>query len=154
MGQKHFKRSLLSVLTISALIISCLFSFIFVNADDTSEEPALEGLSIHYMDGTLDVKYQSMRPYIIIHNNSGMDVDMADLRVRYYYEKEGVTEEVLTCFYTAIGADKIFAEFHPELGYAEIGFTSDAGIIKSGWQQRAAAAGTEKNIERLLRPKQ
>jgi len=87
MGQKHFKRSLLSVLTISALIISCLFSFIFVNADDTSEEPALEGLSIHYMDGTLDVKYQSMRPYIIIHNNSGMDVDMADLRVRYYYEK-------------------------------------------------------------------
>jgi len=97
-GSKNILKKSVVCINISALIISCLFSFIFVNADDTSEEPALEGLSIHYMDGTLDVKYQSMRPYIIIHNNSGMDVDMADLRVRYYYEKEGVTEESLHAF--------------------------------------------------------
>ncbi|WP_265445870.1 cellulase family glycosylhydrolase [Acetivibrio straminisolvens] len=132
MNQKQSKKSLLSVLTISVLIVSCLFSFISVNADDTTEEPALEGLSIHYMDGSLDVKYQSMRPYIIIYNNSGMDVNMADLRVRYYYEKEGTTEEVLTSFYTAIGPNNIFGEFHPELGYAEIGFTDGAGAIKDG----------------------
>ena len=132
MGQKHFKKSLLSVLTIFATVISYLLGIIIVNADDTTEDTDFEGLSIHYMDGSLDERYQSMRPYIIIYNNSGQDVDMADLKVRYYYTKEGTTEEVLTCFYTAIGPTNIFGEFHPELGYAEIGFTSGAGTIKDG----------------------
>lgn len=132
MGQKHFKKSLLSVLTIFATVISYLLGIIIVNADDTTEDTNFEGLSIHYMDGSLDERYQSMRPYIIIYNNSGQDVDMADLKVRYYYTKEGTTEEVLTCFYTAIGPTNIFGEFHPELGYAEIGFTSGAGTIKDG----------------------
>lgn len=132
MGQKHSKKSLLSVLTILVMVISCLFGFIAVNADDTTENTALEGLSIHYMDGSLDERYQSMRPYIFINNNSGESVDMADLKVRYYYTKEGATEETLLCFYTAIGSDNIFAEFHPELGYADIGFTSGAGAIEDG----------------------
>ena len=132
MGQKRSKKSLLSVLTISVMVISCLLGIIAANADDTTENTALEGLSIHYMDGSLDERYQSMRPYIIIYNNSGESIDMADLKVRYYYTKEGVTEETLLCFYTAIGSDNIFAEFYPELGYAEIGFTNGAGVIEDG----------------------
>jgi aryl-phospho-beta-D-glucosidase BglC (GH1 family) len=114
------------------MVISCLLGIIAANADDTTENTALEGLSIHYMDGSLDERYQSMRPYIIIYNNSGESIDMADLKVRYYYTKEGVTEETLLCFYTAIGSDNIFAEFYPELGYAEIGFTNGAGVIEDG----------------------
>lgn len=125
MSQICFKKSILLTLTVLVLISSPIFAAVIVNGEDTLPE----GLSIHYMCGDIDYKAQTMRPYIIIHNNSGASVDMSDLKARYYYTKEGTTEETLSCFYTAIGSTNINAEFYPEKGYAEIGFTSGAGSI-------------------------
>ena len=58
-GSKTLQKSLLSVLTIFATVISYLLGIIIVNADDTTEDTDFEGLSIHYMDGSLDERYQT-----------------------------------------------------------------------------------------------
>ncbi len=128
MKQKYYKKSMILIFIVLSAVIISIFTAFTVNAD-TSES---SGLSIQYKCGVTDAKAQSMRPYIIINNNSGTGIDMSDLKVRYYYTKEGITEETLQCFYTAIGATNIKAEFHPEKGYAEIGFTSGAGSIANG----------------------
>lgn len=110
-----------------------------------------QNLVLQYsMCGSFADRYQSMRPYIKIYNNGEETVAMSDLKVRYYYTKEGIAEETLMCFYTAIGATNISAEFYPELGYADVGFTTGAGKYFTWKLQRSNAAGTEKGYEWLL----
>ncbi len=123
------KLRVLALAAVMALISSVVT--VPVNADeaDTDNET---GLTIEYMCGSLDDRYQSMRPYIKICNKGTETVAMSDLKVRYYYTKEGIAEETLMCFYTAIGATNINAQFYPELGYADIGFTAGAGNIAPG----------------------
>jgi endoglucanase len=93
---------------------------------------AAGGLSVHYKCGQPDAMAQSLRPWTIIYNNSGASVNMAELKLRYYYTKEGIPEELLQTFWVGVGAANVTAAFHPDKGYAEIGFTSGAGSIPDG----------------------
>lgn len=122
------KRATLSLMVSLLFLISAVFN-IPVNAAETI---STSGFSIHYKCGAADPKSQQMRPYLIIYNNSGADVNVSDLKIRYYYTKEGIPKEVLSCFYAAVGASNINTSFYPEKGYAEVSFTSAAGIIAKG----------------------
>jgi aryl-phospho-beta-D-glucosidase BglC (GH1 family) len=93
---------------------------------------AAGGLSVQYKCGKTDTLAQSVRPWTIIYNNSGASVNLADIKMRYYYSKEGVTSESLQTFWVGVGATNVTATFHPEKGYTEIGFTSAAGSIPDG----------------------
>lgn len=126
MIQRGFKKRIISCLTISFLISSLCFC-IPADADINSS-----GLSIQYKCGVTDEKAQSMRPYICIYNNTKDSVNLSDLKLRYYYIKEGIPDEALQCFYTAVGAANTNAAFYPEKGYGEIGFTAGAGTIAPG----------------------
>lgn len=123
-------------------IFFSIISFIFLvslygtySAGAGVDEPgaaSTPGLSIQYKCGSEADRYQSMRPYIVINNNTGATVSMSDIKVRYYYFKEGIADETFMSFYTTIGIANVTGKFLPEKGYAEFGFTSGAGSISDG----------------------
>lgn len=110
----------------------CAIIFCLLMADKPGTRAAAGSLSVYYRCGSTDAKAQTMRPYIIIYNNSGATVNLSDLKVRYYYTKEGLPTETHECFYVAVGSANITSAFYPDKGYAEIGFTSGAGSIADG----------------------
>jgi len=54
-------------------------------------------------------------------------VPLVTLKMRYWYTPDGVTDQVLECFYAAVGSANITHEFGPD--YVEIGFTEEAGNL-------------------------
>lgn len=99
-----------------------------------SAAPAVagEGLAVEYMCGETEERARSIRPSINIVNESGSTVELADIKLRYYYTKEGLPEQKLEFFYTAVDEDNIYADFHPDKGFVEIGFKEEADNIVHG----------------------
>jgi hypothetical protein len=56
------------------------------------------------------------------------NIDLADVTLRYYYTKEGISDEEVIIDYASIDIAAITAATQD--GYIEIGFTPDAGILR------------------------
>jgi endoglucanase len=108
------------------------------------DEPQPGGIALHYKCSITTDRAQSMRPWLKIYNNSGTSIDMKDLKLRYYYSKEGIAEEKLISFYVAIGSSNISATFLPENGYVEVSFASGAGSIEDGSNSGEIQIGFQK----------
>jgi aryl-phospho-beta-D-glucosidase BglC (GH1 family) len=120
----------LRIIVFIGVFSAVIFGMLIANKPGT--QAAAGSLSVYYRCGSVDARAQTMRPYITIYNNSGASVNLSDLKVRYYYTKEGLPAETLECFYVAVGTGNVNATFYPDKGYAEIGFTAAAGSIADG----------------------
>jgi endoglucanase len=125
----RFQRNL-RIFVFIGVFSAAVFGLLMASKPET--RAAAGSLSVYYRCGSTDARAQTMRPYITIYNHSGAPVNLSDLKVRYYYTKEGLPAETLECFYVAVGTGNVNATFHPEQGYAEIGFTAAAGSIPDG----------------------
>jgi hypothetical protein len=70
---------------------------------------------------------QQIRFNFMIMNDTGIPVPLSELKIRYYYSKEGLANEEFHIDYAAIGSSNIISEFYR--GYVEISFKQDAGVI-------------------------
>ncbi|HEX3048114.1 MAG TPA: cellulase family glycosylhydrolase [Bacillota bacterium] len=121
---RNFSRLVSIVIILTLTLCLLMYSKVGIHAAG--------GVFVQYKCGLADNLAQSMRPWFNIYNSSGAAVNLSDLKIRYYYVKEGIPEESLGTFYVSVGPTNVNATFHPELGYAEIGFTSGAGSLADG----------------------
>ncbi|MBN2442480.1 MAG: cellulase family glycosylhydrolase, partial [Spirochaetales bacterium] len=70
-------------------------------------------------------------------NNSGTGVPWSELSLRYWYTREGSSDESFSCWYAEIGLEKVVGFFGDVVGteadrYLEIGFIDGTGTMQSG----------------------
>ena len=87
-------------------------------------------LAVEYRCVDSAANTQQIQVHLNILNNSAETIDMADLRIRYYYNKESATPEVMNIDYAMFGSSNVLYTFAEN--YVELSFTTGAGTIISG----------------------
>ncbi|MFE1952604.1 cellulose binding domain-containing protein [Streptomyces sp. NPDC059524] len=84
------------------------------------------------------------QPWLEVINTSGRTVDLADVRLRYYYTADGDAEYAANCTRTALDCSHVSLRTVPagntgsaRDAYLEVGFTGAAGTLKPGGTTRA-----------------
>jgi Cellulose binding domain./Glycosyl hydrolase family 9./Dockerin type I repeat. len=111
---------------------------------DPSSEPedpdtTLPSISVSYKCGTSDNTKNTIRSTINITNTGTVPIDLSDIKLRYWFTKDGNKDNSFTCEYAVCGEQNVTGTFHdisnPVNGadtYCEIGFTSAAGKLSPG----------------------
>jgi endoglucanase len=86
-----------------------------------------QSFQVQYKCGAANPSTQSIAPAFIILNNSGTQVLASELKLRYFYTKEGTSGEQFVCDFANIGVANVSAIFQP--GYIEISFAPSSGAI-------------------------
>jgi hypothetical protein len=93
-------------------------------------------IKVSYKCGLDDKAKNTIRSTINIKNTGTVPVDLADVKVRYWFTNDGSEQNIFTCEYAVCGTDKvtgnIFKIDSPVAKadtYCEIGFTKDAGKL-------------------------
>jgi endoglucanase len=80
-----------------------------------------------------------IKVYVIIYNNSGTNVPLSDLTIRYWYTTDGPENDELSVWWAQVGSGNVtgtFQDISPaQTGadrYCELGFTSGAGTLQNG----------------------
>ncbi|MBN1695918.1 MAG: endo-1,4-beta-xylanase [Spirochaetales bacterium] len=89
-------------------------------------------IAIQYMCSEKSSSASQIKPQINIINGTNDGFSLSDLKVRYYYTKEGSSAEEFTTDYAVIGSGNVTGTFHD--GYVEIGFSSGAGTLDAKTQ--------------------
>ena len=91
-----------------------------------------------YNSGTA-ASTQSISPQIKIINNGTTPINLANVKLRYYFTDEGATAQSFWCDWASIGSSFVTGSFADMTGvkttadcYLEIGFSSSAGSLAAG----------------------
>jgi hypothetical protein len=112
------------------------YSFIYNNGALTiTGQPVLAG-QYRVFKGLIKPNDNHIRPHFNIVNIGSVPVAYTDLKIRYWYTKEGDEPEAFWCDYAALGTNKVKGNFFsmstPAANanrYLEVGFTSNGSII-------------------------
>lgn len=96
------------------------------------------GLQVQYKSGVQDTA-SDIRGFVKIKNTGTKPVNLADIKVRYWFTKDSASSQTFQCDYAHIGKTNVTGTFvdieNPVAkadNYLEIGFASDAGILGPG----------------------
>lgn len=96
-------------------------------------------IKVLYRCGEINQTTNAIRCNIQVLNNSTSSINLPDVKIRYWYTKDGTQAQVFTCDWAQIGAAKITGKFvsmaNPASnadGCLEIGFSADAGTLAAG----------------------
>jgi hypothetical protein len=76
----------------------------------------------------------TLKPSFQIFNIGESDTSLSELKIRYWYTKEGTADETWSIGYAVVGTENVTVSFADagQHHYAEIGFTAGAGNVGSG----------------------
>ncbi len=94
-------------------------------------EPAGD-LAVLYRAGDTDPTNNAIKPFFNVKNNGTTPVKLSDLKIRYYFTKEGNQDMQSAVDWAQIGNDNVLRTFTDK--YIEIGFSSAAGTLAAGAQ--------------------
>lgn len=89
-------------------------------------------LSIQYEPGDTNTSNNKIKPYVRIYNDGSSAIAYSDLKIRYWYTKEGAGSPVFTCDYAALGKSHVNGSFVNTAGsnyYLEVSFDASAGSL-------------------------
>ncbi|WP_338556503.1 glycoside hydrolase family 6 protein [Paenibacillus sp. KS-LC4] len=89
-------------------------------------------LVLQYRAGDSNATDNQIKPYFNIKNNGSTAVNLSDLKIRYYFSKEGTAAMDSAIDWAQIGGTNIQRTFTDT--YVELSFTSGAGAIQAGGQ--------------------
>jgi hypothetical protein len=96
-------------------------------------------ISVSYKAGLTDASKNAIRSSINIKNTGTSTINLADVKLCYWFTNDGSQQNKFTCEYAACGTDKVTGTVtsikNPVTGadsYCEIGFASDAGKLAPG----------------------
>ncbi|MEN1988257.1 glycoside hydrolase family 6 protein [Paenibacillus hubeiensis] len=89
-------------------------------------------LVVQYHAGDTNAADNQIKPYFNIKNTGNTVVNLSDLKLRYYFTKEGSAAMDSAIDYAQIGGSNIQRTFAD--GYVELSFTAGAGSIPAGGQ--------------------
>lgn len=105
--------------------------------DDPSTSPA--AIKVAYKAGITDASKNAIRASINITNTGTAPVNLSDIKIRYWFTKDGSSQNSFTCEYAACGTGNVTGNIseinNPVAGadtYCEIGFTESAGKLAPG----------------------
>ena len=108
-------------------------------------------LELKYKNGRPNANSETIYPMFTIVNKGNQNVKLSNVKIRYYYLKEGNAPETFWCDSFTKGSGNVTANFvtmsnkKPNAdSYIEIGFTEQAGEIKAG-ESLELAIGFAKN---------
>ncbi|MDO7908835.1 glycoside hydrolase family 6 protein [Paenibacillus sp. JX-17] len=95
-------------------------------------QPPAGSLSVLYRAGDSSATDNAIKPFLNIKNNGSTAVNLSDLKIRYYFTKDG--NQPLTSFvdWAQVGGANVTRTFTDT--YLEVGFTSGAGTLEPGGQ--------------------
>jgi archaellin len=100
------------------------------------ETPSLE---VSYKVGDAESATKDIWASIRVKNTGKKPVDLAKVKVRYWYTKDSATSQEFMCDYAHMGEELVTSKFvdletpvENADNYLEIGFTDDAGILGPG----------------------
>lgn len=89
-------------------------------------------LVVQYRAGDTNAQDSQIKPYFNIKNLGSTAVNLSDLKIRYYFSKEGSAAMDSAIDYAQVGGANIQRTFTDS--YVELSFTSAAGSIQAGGQ--------------------
>ncbi|OAX50777.1 glycoside hydrolase family 6 protein [Paenibacillus sp. AD87] len=89
-------------------------------------------LVLQYRAGDTNAADNQIKPYFNIKNVGNTAVNLSDLKIRYYFSKEGTAAMDSAIDWAQVGGDNIQRTFTDS--YVELSFTSGAGAIQAGGQ--------------------
>ncbi|MHA7965371.1 glycoside hydrolase family 6 protein [Paenibacillus sp. CAU 1782] len=89
-------------------------------------------LVLQYRVGDTNATDNQIKPYFNIKNNGSTAVNLSDLKIRYYFSKEGSAAMDSAIDWAQVGGANIQRTFTDT--YVELSFTSGAGAIQAGGQ--------------------
>ncbi|HOM02429.1 MAG TPA: glycoside hydrolase family 9 protein [Acetivibrio sp.] len=108
------------------------------NAKD-KEQSGKGTVTLQYANGNASATSNSINPRFKITNNGTQAINLSDVKIRYYYTKEGGTSQNFWCDWSSAGNSNVTGNFHnissPKEGadtYLEVGFGSGAGKLDPG----------------------
>ena len=99
------------------------------------------GLAVLYQNGNPDPNGSSVIPRLVIKNEGDQGVNLARLKVRYWYSNVGNQGQQLWCDWASLDCSRLTGQFVPvaqeQRGagsdtYMELGFKSNAGDLEAG----------------------
>lgn len=89
-------------------------------------------LVLQYRAGDTNATDSQIKPHFNIKNNGSTAVNLSDLKIRYYFSKEGSAAMDSAIDWAQVGGANILRTFTDT--YVELSFTSAAGVIQAGGQ--------------------
>lgn len=89
-------------------------------------------LVLQYRAGDTNAADNQIKPFFNIKNVGNTAVNLSDLKIRYYFSKEGTAAMDSAIDWAQVGGDNIQRTFTDS--YVELSFTSGAGAIQAGAQ--------------------
>ncbi len=118
-----------------------------------TETPVITGdLVIQAFNGNTSASTNGLSPKFKLLNTGTSDLNLSDIKLRYYYTIDGDVAQNFWCDWASIGSTNVKSEFvklaNPVTGadyYLEISFTSAAGTLKAGQSAEIQARFSKSN---------
>ncbi|RXE59088.1 glycoside hydrolase family 9 protein [Acetivibrio mesophilus] len=109
------------------------------NSIKDKEQGNKGGVSLQYATGNAGASTNGINPKFKITNNGAKSINLSDVKIRYYYTKDGDTPQNFWCDWSSAGNSNVTGNFFdapsPRDGadaYLEVGFAGGAGTLESG----------------------
>lgn len=103
-----------------------------VSATPSGGSTPTGNLVVQYRAGDINATDNQIKPFFNIKNNGTTAVNLSDLKLRYYFSKDGSQSMESWIDWASIGVANIQRTFNDT--YVELSFTSAAGSIQAGGQ--------------------
>ena len=125
------KKRLLSIVLGIVLILSLCSSVFGATGENNN------GITVLYKCGEVNDSTNSIRMDLKVKNNKSSDLDIANIKIRYWFTNDTSQDSIAECYYAQIGVSNVVRNFvqtnkKNANTYLEVGFAEAAGVIKSG----------------------
>lgn len=127
-------------------------SVVKITIVDTSTPIVTGNVVVQSYNGNTGASTNGISPKFKLINNGDSDINLADLKLRYYYTIDGDLEQNFWCDWASIGSANVKAKFvklaTPVTGadyYLEISFAASAGTLKAGQSAEIQARFSKSN---------
>nr|WP_245946793.1 X2-like carbohydrate binding domain-containing protein [Paenibacillus cellulosilyticus] len=110
-----------------------------VTVVDTTSTTTTGALKVQMYNGTTSASSNTISPRIKLVNTGTTAINLANVKLRYYYTADATTSQAFWCDWATIGSSNVTGSFvtmsSPKTGadtYFEIGFSSSAGTLAAG----------------------
>lgn len=152
-----FLKSYLSTLSLGENKITFNFnggnsSVLNVNVINTDVPVVTGDIVVQAFNGNTSASTNGLSPKFKLINNGKSDINLSDVKLRYYYTIDGEVSQTFWCDWASVGTANVKGEFvklaNPVIGadyYLEISFTAAAGTLKASQSTEIQARFSKSN---------